>query len=82
MKVTVIPADRMIVIDGEGLQFDFSYYPPGLRALQWNHTSGSMEFETGANQFIDNPALVQPYIDQYQAEAERIAAEAAAAGGV
>lgn len=78
MQVSVIPADQAIVIDGVALVFDYQPLLPGLRAIQWNGTSGTMEFATGPQQYFDNKILVQPYIDAYNAEAARIAAAAAA----
>lgn len=74
MIVSVIPQDKTIVIDGAALVFDFAFFPAGLRAIQWNGSSGAMEFLTGPQNWFDNVALVQPYIDAYQAEAARIAA--------
>lgn len=73
MQVSVIPADRVIVIDGAALVFDYAAWP-GLRALQWNGESGTLEFATGPQQWFDNAAIVQPYIDAYNAEAARLAA--------
>lgn len=81
MKVSVIPADKTIVLNGEALTFDFQYFPPNLRALQWDGTSGTMEFSTGPQNWFDNPAFVQPYIDAWNAEKARIEAEAAAGAG-
>lgn len=72
MKISVIPADKTIVVDGEALKFDFQFFPPMLHAIQWNGMNGTMEFTQGASQFIDNPALVQPYIDAFNAEKARI----------
>lgn len=80
MQLSVIPADKTIVKDGAALVFDFPVWPPSLRALQWNGTSGKMEFTTGADQWFDNPAIMQPYLDAYEAEAERIAALPAVEG--
>jgi hypothetical protein len=81
MQVSVIPADRVIVIDGAALVFDFQVWPGNLHAIQWNGVCGYREFSSGPQQFIDNPAFVQPYIDAYNAEAARIAAEQAALNG-
>jgi hypothetical protein len=75
MQVTVIPQDKTIVIDGNPLTFDFRVWPPKLHAIQWNGTSGTMEFKQGASQYFDNVDFVQPYIDAYFEEAARIAAE-------
>jgi hypothetical protein len=80
MQISVIPADRTIVKNGEALVFDFFYYPQNLHALQWNGISGTMEFTGGASQWFDNPSMVKMYIDAYDAEAARVAqAEADAA---
>lgn len=79
MNLSVIPSDKTIVKDGAALVFDFQVWPPNLRAMQWNGVSGTMEFTTGPNQWFDNPAMVQPYIDAYDAEAARLAAEIEAA---
>jgi hypothetical protein len=73
MQISVIPADKTIVMDGESLVFDFPFYPPNLRALQWNGMAGTMEFTSGPQQFIDNVAFVQPYIDAFNAEKARSA---------
>ena len=78
MKISVIPADQTIVVDGEALTFAFDYFPASLRAIQWEGVSGSKEYATGPNQWFDNFAEVQPYLDAYNAEAARLAAE----GGV
>ena len=83
MQISVIPQDKTIVKNGSALVFDFVVWPPNLRAMQWNGANGSMEFETGANQWFDNPSMVQGYILAYDNEATRIeqariAAEAAA----
>lgn len=81
MIVSVIVPDRTIVIDGAALVFDFAAIFPGLRALQWNGNSGTLEFMTGPQQYFDNPAFVNPFIAAYQAEAQRVAA-AVEAGAV
>ncbi len=74
MIISVIPQDKTIVIDGVALVFDFAYFPASLRAIQWNGASGTLEFSTGPQTWFDNTALVQPYIDAYNAEAARLAA--------
>lgn len=73
MQLSVIPADKTIVKDGTALVFDFPVWPPNLRAIQWNGVNGKMEFSNGPDQWFDNVAFVQPYLDAYDAEAARIA---------
>lgn len=82
MQVSINTIDKIIAINGEALQIDFQYFPPSMRAMQWNGASGTVEFETGANQWFDNVAMVQPYIDAWNAEKARILAEEQAAAGV
>lgn len=82
MRVTVVPEDRLILIDGQGLQFAFDA-PKSLHALQWQDASGHLEYEDGRpNQILteaDYEAQVAPYVALWQAEKARLAAEAEAA---
>lgn len=73
--VSVIILDKTIIVDGEPLTFDFAYFPAKLRAIQWNGTSGTKEFATGANTWFDNPGEIEPYIEAWQEEKARLAAE-------
>ena len=82
MRVTVVPADRLILVDGEGLQFAFAA-PEGLHALQWQDASGHLEFTEGRpNQALtaaDYESHVAPFVQAWQAEKARLDAEAEAA---
>ncbi len=82
MRVTVVPADRLILVDGEGLQFAFAA-PEGLHALQWQDASGHLEFTDGRpNQALtaaDYESHVAPFVQAWQAEKARLDAEAEAA---
>ena len=79
MRVTVVPADRLILVDGEGLQFAFAA-PEGLHALQWQDASGHLEFTDGRpNQALtaaDYESHVAPFVQAWQAEKARLAEEA------
>lgn len=83
MKVSVIPADKTVVVNGKALVFDFQVFSPKVHAIQWNGISGTIEYTEGAATWFDNPAIVEPFIDAWNAEAARLAeiaaAEAAAA---
>ncbi len=82
MRVTVVPADRLILVDGEGLQFVFDA-PEGLHALQWQDASGHLEFTDGrpnrALTAADYESHVAPFVQAWQAEKARLDAEAEAA---
>ena len=83
--VTIIPSDRMILVNGEGLQFDFEA-PADVHAIQWNNVarSGHVEYVDCVKPNkdltdVDYAEEVFPYALLWQAEKERIAAEQKAA---
>lgn len=75
MKVTVIPEDRFISVDNEGLFFDF-VTPNGLpncHAIQWDDKSGHMEMPgTMENVSITYEKDVKPYVELWKAEKQRL----------
>lgn len=80
-RVTVVPADKLIIVDGEALSFLYSA-PEGLHALQWNGESGHTEWVGGPNQSLadgDYSEQVAPYVALWQTEKARLATEAEAA---
>lgn len=79
MQLSIIPADKTMVLNGAPLVFDFIMFSPKVHAIQWDGTKGTIEFTQGAALWFDNPAIVEPYIEAYNAEAARIAAAQAAA---
>ena len=80
--VTVVPSDRLVIIDGEALRFDFKA-PEGVHAIQWHDGSGHVEW-TGKNNTdlkeTDYEAQVTPFVTLWEAEKARLMAEAEAAG--
>ena len=85
-RVTVVPADKLIIINGKALRFDYTLVAghENMHALQYNGTTGEghIEFENDYNQDINGmlyDAEIKPYVDAWQAEKDRLEAEAAAA---
>lgn len=79
-RVTVVPADRLIIVNGEALQFDYPA-PPNLHALQWDGTAGHMEWTDDYNMALDASLYaeeVAPYVQLWEAEKARLVAEAPA----
>lgn len=74
MIISIVIPDSTIVVDGEALTFAFDFYPSKLRAIQWNGTSGTKEFITGANIWFDNFNEISDYLDAFNAEKARLAA--------
>ena len=80
-KITVVPADRLIIVDGEALHFDFPA-PANLHALQWDGEQGHMEWTDDYNMALDASLYddeVTPFVVLWEAEKARLAAEAESA---
>jgi len=86
MRLTIIPIDKKINIDGENLspiQQDLSWIPENIHAVQWYDTHGEIEFNDGSlNQIIDElgiyeQAIVTFHEEKQRLENERIVAEIA-----
>ena len=88
-RVTVVPADRLVIVDGLALTFDFSA-PKGMHALQWDGKQGHIEWQGSDDEPPHNEPLeaasyadqVAPYVDLWTKEKERLeqaSAEAEAA---
>ena len=82
--VTVVPSDKLIIVDGEALVFDAPFAAPAnLHALQWNGQRGHIEWTDDLNWPLEAEAYeeeVAPYVALWQAEKslrDKAAAEAA-----
>lgn len=85
-RITVVPSDKLIIVNGQALRFDFELIEghEQMHALQWDGVSqtGHIEFEDDYNQSLDaslHEEEVAPYVTAWQAEKDRLDAEAAAA---
>lgn len=75
--VTVIPSDKLIMVDGEVLCFDFAA-PANLHALQWDGSKGQQEWTDRANTKIISSRynkVVKPYVEAFEAEKLRLQTE-------
>lgn len=72
--VTVIPEDRLVIVDGQALEIAFTA-PEGLHALQWHQGAGHIEWSNGPNQALaakDYDRQVQPFVEAYENELARL----------
>ena len=79
--VTVVPSDRLIVVDGVALRFDFPA-PENMHALQWHEGSGHIEWTDDINHPLTPDAYeadVAPFVALWEAEKARLNEAAAAA---
>ena len=73
MNVTIVKEDKMVLIDGEAMDFDF-VLPTNVWAVQWNGTSGEVEFNDGtANEVITDFTAYQNLVDGHATEKQRLA---------
>ena len=85
-RVTVVPADRLVIVDGLALTFDFNA-PGRMHALQWDGLQGHIEWDGSGHEPPRNELLtadsyadrIAPYVELWEGEKSRLEAEAAAA---
>ena len=83
MKLTIIKEDNMVLVDNHGLELDLSTitFPENFWALQWNGSSGHIEYN---NPMIQNdeitslPDWANVCVTKWQTRQAEIEAEAAA----
>lgn len=55
MRITVIPSDKRVVIDGVGYnEIDLSSLDPSIHAIQWHGTYGEVEIKDARGRMIEN----------------------------
>lgn len=70
MRVTIVPDDNYIQVDGRGLNFAFAA-DANIHAIQWYGDHGTVEQNAGGNRPA-TLAEVQPFIDLWEAERVRV----------
>jgi hypothetical protein len=86
MRVTILPDDNSVSVDGEGYgNLDLSFMDATIHAVQWYGTHGEVERKDPvtkrmtSNEEITSFDQFQQAITLWQAEKDRVAAEIAAA---
>jgi hypothetical protein len=71
MEVQVVKQDRVVVVDGKGLNFDFEL-DSGIWAIQWNGSIGEVEYNDGKpNLVITDFSEYQYLVDAHILEGQR-----------
>lgn len=65
MRVTIIRDDGVVGVDGLFRKVDLSALQPGVRAVQWDGTSGHVEYDNMANIEFNNISSIQPFIEAW-----------------
>ena len=76
MKITIIPSDGFIRIDGRELilsEEEWNFNDQHIHAIQWDGNKGHIEFvTTDPNEEIENIEIIQKYIDAFFEEIPKI----------
>ena len=84
MRVTIIPIDGFVSVDGEGYSgLDLSFMASDIHALQWYETDGELEIQDARGRVIENRPIdslepYQPALDVWQVAKDAAEAEAEA----
>lgn len=74
-RVTVIPEDSVIIINGYALFVSFSA-PDDVRAIQWHIDSGHVEYSDGRDNTpiyaVDYQTMVAPFVSIWETEKIRL----------
>jgi hypothetical protein len=73
MNVCIVKEDKVVMVDGEGMNFDFDL-PTNVWAIQWNGSTGEIEFNDGTpNEAITDFTAYQSLVDGHATEKQRLA---------
>lgn len=73
MKITIIPDDKKINVDGRMLKSKDFLFPVNIHAIHWDGEKGHIEYkDKRPNAKVPSKDYIQPYIDQHAAEVERL----------
>ena len=76
-RVTIVPADSLVIVDGRGLHVDCSGVAPDVHAIQWDGRTGEIERRGAPNEALDLAGYATHVAPLYTAwEAAREAADA------
>ena len=78
-RVTVVPADRLVIVDDQALTFDFNA-PGRMHALQWDGLQGHIEWKGYGHEQPRNELLtadsyadrIAPYVKLWEEEKDRL----------
>ena len=79
MQISIVNEDKVIVLDGEGLNFDFTL-ADNIWAIQWDGTTGEIEYNDGTPRLeLTDFSDYQYLVDGFNTEKQRLSDEVAQA---
>lgn len=76
MRLTIIPADNVVIIDGEAKPMQLDAYPAlkGIHAVQWSGDKGHVERDDQPNETLDNLRVFQDIVTAWRAKPSELRA--------
>lgn len=72
MKIVIVPEDQCVIVDGDALSGLALPAAPNIHAIQWHGTYGIIEKKAGPAERFTDEAVVQPFLDVWQAARDAI----------
>lgn len=72
MRITIVPADGCVIKDGDALAGLALPVSTNVHAIQWHGTYGIIERKVGGSESFSDFAIVQPYLDVWQARRDEL----------
>lgn len=72
MRLTISPDDHCVIVDGDVLSGLALPESSNVHAIQWYGDHGVIERKTGPAEHFTDFAVVQPYLDAWQVERDRL----------
>lgn len=69
MRLTIVRDDNVVGVNGTFRKVDLTGLPAGVRALQWDGTSGHLEYDDSTNAELTSITPFQTFIDRWTAVA-------------
>jgi hypothetical protein len=66
VRVTVIPSDSIVYMDGIARHVVLPPHDPNWRAIQWYSDRGDIEVYVGAGLSIDDQSIIAPFITAWE----------------
>lgn len=72
MRVTIVPADQCVIVDGDTLSGLALPAAPNVHAIQWHGTHGIIERRTGAAEYFTDESVIAPFVAVWQARRDEL----------
>lgn len=71
MRVTIIPEDKVVIVDGVAAILGTLEADENIHAIQWNGDYGTIEYKVGAAARFIDISIVEPFVTAHTDEIEK-----------